>query len=147
MKRFRTFSLVLLGLITGPVMAQNEARLLYPPPARIIQVSVQMTPPPPASATSNTEAADSATVTGVQRLPAEAPMTPGSTLIVRQWQPPMPEDGPPPAFETLDTNGDGRISWQEAQAYPLLANDFEYAAGHAHSISKARYRWWAAQAH
>lgn len=146
MNRFRTVSLVLLGLITGPAMAQNEARLLYPPPARMIQVSLHMIPPPVA-AQSNPEATSSTTVTGVQQLPAEAPMAPGSTLIVRQWEPPMPEDGPPPSFETLDTNGDGRISRQEAHAYPLLANDFEYAAGHAHSISKARYRWWAAQAH
>lgn len=58
----------------------------------------------------------------------------------------MPENvksyGPPPAFASLDTNGDGRISQAEARAYPPLDSDFLYASGGGNTVSRARYENW-----
>ena len=50
--------------------------------------------------------------------------------------------GPPPSFQSLDTNHDGRISQNEAAAYPPLDSDFLYASGQAKTISKAQYQKW-----
>ena len=55
----------------------------------------------------------------------------------------MPES--PPSFQALDTDNDGRITPEEASAYPLLANDFLYASQNKRWISQARYAWWVRQ--
>jgi hypothetical protein len=63
----------------------------------------------------------------------------------------MPEHeqdyGPPPSFQALDANHDGRISESEAQAYPPLDSDFLYASGGGNSVSKAQYARWVANQH
>lgn len=51
--------------------------------------------------------------------------------------------GPPPPFNTLDANHDGRISEAEAQAYPPLDSDFLYVSGQGKSITRAQYEKWA----
>lgn len=72
----------------------------------------------------------------------------GGTLTVNAGMPAEARDyGPPPSFETLDTNHDGRISETEAQAYPPLDSDFLYASGGGTSISRGRYRNWMATQH
>lgn len=67
----------------------------------------------------------------------------GGTLTVNTG---MPADvrnyGPPPSFQSLDVNHDGRISESEAQAYPPLDNDFLHASGQGKSISRAQYEKW-----
>lgn len=70
------------------------------------------------------------------------PTPQGSTLTVNSGMPPAPDYGPKPAFEQLDANHDGRITQDEAQAYPLLDNDWIHVAHHRSSISKSDYAKW-----
>lgn len=71
------------------------------------------------------------------------PNSHGGTLTVHAGMPAdVPTYGPPPPFETLDANHDGRISEAEASAYPPLDNDFLYASHGAQSISRAQYQAW-----
>lgn len=66
------------------------------------------------------------------------------SVVEINWGMPAPVDyGPPPAFQDLDTNGDGVISSDEAAAYPLLGNDFLYAANHGRTINRSQYARWA----
>lgn len=68
------------------------------------------------------------------------------TLTVRAGMPAQVKDyGPPPAFSALDSNHDGRISEDEAQAYPPLDGDFLYASGGAKTISASQYQKWVEQ--
>ena len=67
----------------------------------------------------------------------------GGTLTVNSGMPAQVQNyGPPPSFQQLDTNHDGRISQEEAAAYPPLDSDFLYASGQAKTISKAQYQKW-----
>jgi hypothetical protein len=52
-----------------------------------------------------------------------------------------PSTASPPPFEQL-ANGKKYISKEDANAFPPLANDFEYAAHHGNRISKAQYESW-----
>jgi hypothetical protein len=52
-----------------------------------------------------------------------------------------PSTASPPSFEQL-ANGKKAITKEDANAYPPLANDFEYAAHNGNSISKAQYERW-----
>lgn len=66
----------------------------------------------------------------------------GATVTVNYGMPEPTQYGPKPSFSALDANHDGRISESEAQAYPLLANDWIHVAHHASSIGKAQYDAW-----
>ncbi|HXS73444.1 MAG TPA: hypothetical protein VN725_05315 [Rhodanobacteraceae bacterium] len=68
--------------------------------------------------------------------------TPQGTLTVNSGMPPATDYGPKPPFAQLDTNHDGRIDQNEAQAYIPLENDWIHVAHHASSISKAQYAAW-----
>lgn len=52
-----------------------------------------------------------------------------------------PSTASPPSFEQL-SGGKKVITKDAANAYPPLANDFEYAAHGGNSISKAQYERW-----
>ena len=65
-----------------------------------------------------------------------------STVIVRSSQPAPVNYGPAPAFAQLDTNHDGRISREEANAYIPLFNDFDYLAHGANTISHKQFDNW-----
>ncbi|MEP7042050.1 MAG: hypothetical protein ABI843_03245 [Dokdonella sp.] len=70
--------------------------------------------------------------------------TPQGELTVHSGQPAPHSDGPPPPFAQLDHRGAGYITSEEANAYPLLANDFLYAdANRDGRISKTEYERWA----
>ncbi len=72
----------------------------------------------------------------------------GGTLTVNAGMPEQVKDyGPPPSFTTLDANHDGRISPEEAQAYPPLDSDFLYASGQGKSISRGQYQKWVQNQH
>jgi hypothetical protein len=72
----------------------------------------------------------------------------GGTLTVNAGMPAQVQDyGPPPSFATLDANHDGRISADEAQAYPPLDSDFLYASGQGQSISRGQYEKWVQNQH
>lgn len=67
----------------------------------------------------------------------------GGTLTVNSGMPADVQNyGPPPSFQSLDANHDGRISEDEAAAYPPLDSDFLNASGQAKTISKAQYQKW-----
>jgi len=67
----------------------------------------------------------------------------GGTLTVNSGMPANVQNyGPPPSFQSLDANHDGRISQDEAAAYPPLDSDFLYASGQAKTISSAQYQKW-----
>jgi len=72
----------------------------------------------------------------------------GGTLTVNAGMPAEVKDyGPPPSFATLDANHDGRISPDEAQAYPPLDSDFLYASGQGKSINRGQYEKWVQNQH
>jgi len=67
----------------------------------------------------------------------------GGTLTVNSGMPAQVQNyGPAPSFQSLDANHDGRISQDEAAAYPPLDSDFLYASGQAKTISSAQYQKW-----
>ena len=67
----------------------------------------------------------------------------GGTLTVNSGMPANVQNyGPAPSFQSLDANHDGRISQDEAAAYPPLDSDFLYASGQAKTISSAQYQKW-----
>lgn len=68
--------------------------------------------------------------------------TPQGTTTVNSGMPPAPDYGPKPPFAQLDANHDGHISQEEAQAYPLLYNDWIHVAHHSKNISKSQYAAW-----
>ncbi|HST28389.1 MAG TPA: hypothetical protein VLK26_08495 [Rudaea sp.] len=67
----------------------------------------------------------------------------GTRVTLTSGQPAPDHYGPPPTFATLDAGHTGRITREQAQAYPPLQNDFDYIAHHANSITKAQYERWA----
>lgn len=72
----------------------------------------------------------------------------GGTLTVNAGMPAQVRTyGPPPPFESLDADHDGRISEAEAQAYPPLDSDFLYASGGGKNISRNQYKDWAENQH
>lgn len=66
----------------------------------------------------------------------------GTRVTLTSGQPAPDHYGLPPAFATLDTGHTGKITREQAQAYPPLLNDFDYIAHHANSITKAQYEHW-----
>jgi hypothetical protein len=67
--------------------------------------------------------------------------TPQGQVTINSVVPPVVA-GPAPSFEQL-SGGSRYITEDQAAAYPLLANDFNYVdKGHTGHISKAQYERW-----
>jgi hypothetical protein len=126
--KLRTSWITLMGagavLVAGQAMARQDA----PPP----------TPSPPAysqAATPPTAPAQNQTVF----------QTPQGEVTLRSTLPPPPPTSAAPSFEQL-SGGSKFISVEQANAYPLLANDFDYAdSNRDHRISAAEYARWSKQ--
>jgi ABC-type glycerol-3-phosphate transport system substrate-binding protein len=69
----------------------------------------------------------------------------GTPVTVTSGQPPKDAYTPAPAFEQLDTNHDGFISREEAEAYLPLLNDYDNLLTEYHhpkAISKRQFDTW-----
>jgi hypothetical protein len=66
----------------------------------------------------------------------------GQRVTVRSGQPAADHYGPKPSFAQLDRNHDGAISREEAEAFPPLANDFDYAARNKSRLTPRDYAQW-----
>jgi len=107
-----------------------------PPPAE----PAQPMPPQGASAQSDSGQFQQGTQSSASY---PLPGSNGGTLTVNSGMPANVQNyGPPPSFQSLDANHDGRISQDEAAAYPPLDSDFLYASGQAKTISSAQYQKW-----
>lgn len=68
--------------------------------------------------------------------------TPQGQVTVNSGPAAAKPSGPAPDFATL-SGGKGSISAEQASAYPLLANDFQYADSNRDGrVSKAEYQRW-----
>jgi hypothetical protein len=68
--------------------------------------------------------------------------TPRGEVTVNNAANPQPPTGPAPDFAQLAQNG-RFITEAQASAYPMLANDFQYADSNRDGrISKAEYTRW-----
>jgi len=161
-KQVRAVALGASLLLAGAAFAQDvppAPRVPPPPPS-------EATPPPPPPNTPQTAMppTDSA---GMPPPASDAPPPPppplpppppppnpeagstGTTMPTAQGQvtvnsgpAPAKPSGPAPDFATL-SGGKSFISPTQASAFPLLANDFQYAdANHDGKISKAEYQRW-----
>jgi hypothetical protein len=162
-KQVRAVALGASLLLAGAAFAQDvppATRVPPPPPG-------EATPPPPPAdmppvGTPPPPAADPAGMpppaAGMPPPAANAPPPPaptaetGSTgtsmpsasgqVSVNSGPAPAKPSGPAPDFATL-SGGKGSISATQASAYPLLANDFQYADSNRDGkISKAEYQRW-----
>ncbi|HVX04535.1 MAG TPA: hypothetical protein VHA71_05380 [Rhodanobacteraceae bacterium] len=138
-----------------------------PPPATTAPPAQPMPPPPPQPAAPPQESTPAPSpAQPAQPMPAQQgtsgqsgsmqfqqgtqssasfplPGSNGGTLTVNSGMPATVQNyGPPPSFQSLDANHDGRISEDEAAAYPPLDSDFLYASGQAKTISRAQYQKW-----
>lgn len=156
-KQVRAIAMGASLLLAGAAFAQDvppAPRVPPPPPG-------EATPPPPPSDTPQTTMppADAA---GMPPPAANAPPPPlpppppnpeagstGTTMPTSQGQvtvnsgpAPAKPSGPAPDFATL-SGGKGSITPTQASAFPLLANDFQYADSNRDGkISKAEYQRW-----
>jgi outer membrane biosynthesis protein TonB len=138
---------------TAPPPPMAPAQPMPPPPAQPPAPPQEtMPPPPPAAAPAQPMApqdmsgqSDSGQFQQGTQSSASFPLpgSNGGTLTVNSGMPANVQNyGPPPSFQSLDTNHDGRISQDEAAAYPPLDSDFLYASGQGKTISKAQYQKW-----
>jgi hypothetical protein len=126
-------------MLAGTAIGQDAARPtpIPPPPAG------EATPPPPPAdnaGTPGTQGADAS----MPPPAADAPPPPPAQrqISVNSGPAPAKPSGPAPDFATL-AGGKGAITAKEASAFPLLANDFQYAdANRDGKISKAEYQKW-----
>ena len=128
--KLRTSWISLMGagalLVAGQSMARQAAPSSPPTPTPEAQTEPAMAPPP---ATQNQAVFQ----------------TPQGEVTVRSALPPPAPTMAAPAFEQL-SGGSKFISTDQANAYPPLANDFDYAdSNRDHRISAAEYARWSKQ--
>lgn len=113
-------------LVAGQSLARQAAPSPPPAPTPEAKTEPAMAPPP---ATQNQAVFQ----------------TPQGEVTVRSALPPPAPTMAAPAFEQL-SGGSKFISTDQANAYPPLANDFDYAdSNRDHRISAAEYARWSKQ--
>jgi len=66
----------------------------------------------------------------------------GTKVTLTSGQPKPRSYGPKPPFEQLDTDHDGIISRNEAQAFMPLLNDYDDLVHHTKGVTPAMYARW-----
>jgi hypothetical protein len=66
----------------------------------------------------------------------------GTQVTLTSGQPHDRSYGPKPPFEQLDTDHDGIITRNEAQAYMPLLNDYDNLVHHVKGVTPAMYAHW-----
>jgi outer membrane biosynthesis protein TonB len=167
-KQVRAVALGASLLLAGAAFAQDvppATQVSPPPPSEATPPPPPPPPPPPGAPTPQPplpppppgDASQMPSSPGMPPSAANAPPPPpaseagstGTTMPTPQGQvsvnsgpAPAKPSGPAPDFATL-SGGKGSISAQQASAYPLLANDFQYADSNRDGrISKAEYQKW-----
>jgi hypothetical protein len=122
-------SLISTGLLcAGIVSAQDQAAQPSAAPGQ--SQPMQPANPPQSNVAPPTTGTDSTTFNGSQ-----------GQVTVHSTMGQTPSTASPPSFEQL-SGGSKFITKDQASAYPPLANDFSYVAGHSDRISKAQYEHW-----
>jgi hypothetical protein len=103
-------------LFTGTALAQNQP--------------MQPANPPQSNTMAPVTGTDSATINTSQ-----------GQVTIHSTMGQAPSTAPPPTFEQL-SGGSKFITSEQASAYPPLANDFLYVAGHGNRITKSQYERW-----
>src|SRR5699024_8355642 len=121
-------------LFSGTALAQTQPQAMSaqtapaqpapphtaPMPAPPLRTAPTQTAPPQESTRNNADHAGDANGRATFKT------SNGTRVTVTSYQPSSKEVGPPPAYTTLDINGNGSIDSEEAASYPPLANDFDY---------------------
>lgn len=144
-------SMISTGLLmSGAVSAQDQTMQSAATPQNTVQQ------PTTAPQTSAAQQPSAAAQNSTMQPPAGAPVaTQGSSsttnsatynssqgqLTVNSKTGNVPSTGSPPSFEQL-SGGSKVITEEQAEAYPPLANDFSYVAGHSDHITKRQYEHW-----
>jgi len=95
----------------------------------------------PTQSTSNTGVNNAAASTSSNGTSSSTFNTAKGQVTINSTMGSAPSTASPPSFEQL-ANGKKYISKDDANAYPPLANDFEYAAHNGSRISKTQYENW-----
>ncbi|MGN6478869.1 EF-hand domain-containing protein [Luteibacter sp.] len=125
-----------------PPPADNPASPGMPPPAA---AAPPPPPPPPPAPPGPPPPPPPGGDTGTAGMTSGTTMpTPQGQVQVNSGPAQAKPAGPAPDFATL-SGGKGSITPEQASAYPLLANDFQYADSNRDGrISKAEYQKWVA---
>ena len=116
-------------LAAGMASAQTQSQPMQQPPTS------------PTQSTSNTGVNNAAASTSSNGTSRSTFHTAQDQVTINSTMGSAPSTASPPSFEQL-ANGKKYISKDDANAYPPLANDFEYAAHNGSRISKTQYENW-----
>lgn len=132
--------LLAAGALLCPAMAVAQTQ---PVQEQSVQTQPARTQPTQTPATASTGATPTpANINGSTTFTADN----GTIVTVKSYQPSSRKVAPPPAFASLDVNGDGSLDSSEAATYPPLANDFNFADGNRNgSLSRSEYERWVKQ--
>ena len=129
-------SMISVGLLmAGAAIAQDQT--MQPTSTSTPQTSAAQQPS--AAAQNSTMQAPPATVQGGSTSTTYTASHDQVTVNSTMGQ--TPSTGSPPSFEQL-SGGSKVITKEQANAYPPLANDFSYVAGHSDHITKSQYEHW-----
>jgi hypothetical protein len=116
-------------LAAGMASAQTQNQPMQPPTTS------------PTQSTSNASVNNATANTGGNGASSATFNTAKGQVTINSTMGSPPSTTSPPSFEQL-ANGKKYISKDDAEAYPPLANDFEYAAHNGSRISKTQYENW-----
>jgi hypothetical protein len=148
-------TMISTGLVmTGAAIAQDQTMQ----PAAMPQTTMQQTTTAPQNSAAQQPSA--AAQNSTMQPPAQAPATTAQSsmpanggtdsatyhssqgqVTINSTMGQTPSTASPPSFEQL-SGGSKVITKEQANAFPPLANDFSYVAGHSDHITKSQYDHW-----